>query len=96
MLLIYLSRLRACSSLLSNRSLPKLFYDVRSATDALFHQFGVTLDGVTDLQITEVAVRRFAHGGVRFVAPLVAAVERYLEKGLPDVKEPINQDEEVR
>ena len=34
--------------------------DCRKDSDALFHQFGVRLRGVTDLQVAEVALRRCA------------------------------------
>jgi hypothetical protein len=45
------------SDMLSNRDILKITFDCRADSDALFHQFGIKLTGVLDLQVYEQAVR---------------------------------------
>ena len=44
-------------SLLEDKSITKITFDCRSDSDALFHQFGVTLSGVLELQVLDQAIR---------------------------------------
>lgn len=53
--------------------IPKVFFDVRDGSDALFRLYGVALQGVHDLQLMELATRRGAKG---FVADLAQCIER--------------------
>ncbi|KAI9041893.1 uncharacterized protein KD926_006439 [Aspergillus affinis] len=41
-------------------SIPKVFFDVRSDSDALYSHFGINLAGVQDVQLMELATRRFS------------------------------------
>ena len=43
--------------ILESSSYPKIFFDVRNDSDALFNHFGILLDGVQDLQLMELATR---------------------------------------
>lgn len=44
--------------ILESESIPKVFFDVRNDSDALFSHFGIKLAGIQDLQLMEVATRR--------------------------------------
>ncbi|GLI80011.1 hypothetical protein PoHVEF18_008359 [Penicillium ochrochloron] len=44
-------------SILESSDIPKVFFDVRNDSDALFSHFGVKLTGVIDLQLMELATR---------------------------------------
>ncbi|KAK7052130.1 ribonuclease H-like domain-containing protein [Favolaschia claudopus] len=70
---------QSLKSILEDRSVKKLFFDLRNDSDALFNLFGVTLANVYDLQLLEVAVR-WSNVGVcpRFVKGLVSSLENYL------------------
>ena len=48
-------------AMLEDASITKIMFDCRRDSEALFHQFGVTLRGVLDLQVLEQAVR-IQHG----------------------------------
>ena len=41
---------------------PKIMFDCRAESDALFHQFGVRLNGVLDMQIMDQATRIYLRG----------------------------------
>ena len=43
---------------LESQNIPKVFFDVRNDADALFAHFGISLQGVWDIQLMEVAARR--------------------------------------
>ncbi|PKY09371.1 exonuclease [Aspergillus campestris IBT 28561] len=53
-------------------SIPKVFFDVRHDSDALFAHFGVRLAGVQDLQLMEVATRQCRR---RFLSGLAKCIE---------------------
>ncbi|PWY96532.1 ribonuclease H-like protein [Aspergillus sclerotioniger CBS 115572] len=61
--------------ILESSTIPKVFFDVRNDADALYHHFGVTLAGVQDLQLMELA----AHDHRR---PIVNGLKRCLEKDI--------------
>jgi 3'-5' exonuclease len=44
-------------TLLEDEQIPKIMFDCRSDSDALFHQYGVRLSGVQDMQILDQAAR---------------------------------------
>ncbi|KAJ4291125.1 hypothetical protein N0V90_010323 [Kalmusia sp. IMI 367209] len=54
-------------SILESDSIPKVFFDVRNDSDALFAHFGIKLQGIIDLQLMELATRG---GSGRFSDPL--------------------------
>lgn len=45
-------------AILQSESIPEVFFDVRNDADALFAHFGVSVEGVVDVQLMEVAARR--------------------------------------
>lgn len=47
-------------SILESSSIPKVFFDVRNDSDALFSHYGISLSCVQDLQLMELATRRFS------------------------------------
>ena len=68
-------RRQSLRSILECASIPKVFFDVRSDSDALFNLFNIALAGVVDLQILEYASRKT---GLGFVNGLSACIERGL------------------
>ena len=44
-------------SLLENKTIEKVTFDCRADSDALFHQFGVKLNGVLDMQVLDQGIR---------------------------------------
>jgi len=44
--------------ILESESIPKVFFDVRNDSDALFHHYEIKLAGIYDLQLMELATRR--------------------------------------
>jgi hypothetical protein len=51
---------------------------VRTDSDALFHQFGVRLRRVLDVQLSEVALRKEANGSTHRLKGLGACLDTYL------------------
>lgn len=49
---------KTLKDILQNDKIPKVFFDVRNDSDALFAHFGVALQGVEDVQLMESATRR--------------------------------------
>lgn len=45
-------------TLLEDANIPKVFFDVRNDSDALFHHYQVALAGIEDIQLMEYAARR--------------------------------------
>ncbi|KAJ5389389.1 uncharacterized protein N7496_000457 [Penicillium cataractarum] len=60
-------------AILESPNIPKVFFDVRNDSDALFSHFGVELAGVIDLQLMELATRYFSK---RCVNGLAKCIER--------------------
>jgi len=85
---VFSKTLPSFRSLLEDSAVTKVTFDCRSDSDALFHQFGVSLAGVLDLQVFDQAVRihqgelppkkniYFEHGGV----PLLSGMEKVLSR----------------
>ncbi|KAK3313022.1 ribonuclease H-like domain-containing protein [Apodospora peruviana] len=44
-------------SILESPDIPKVFFDVRNDSDALYHHFNISLQGIHDLQLMELATR---------------------------------------
>ncbi|MCJ1384307.1 hypothetical protein MMC17_007423 [Xylographa soralifera] len=59
-------------SILESESVPKVFFDVRNDADALFAHYQVSLVGVDDIQLWEVATRS---GSQKFVHGLAKCIE---------------------
>ena len=60
-------------SILESALVPKVFFDVRNDSDALFAHFRISLQGVHDVQLLEVATRQFSK---ERVAGLAKCIER--------------------
>lgn len=58
--------------ILESKSNPKVFFDVRNDSDALYSHFHIKLAGVVDLQLWELAARPFAG---RFLKGLAKCIE---------------------
>lgn len=59
--------------ILESSLIPKVFFDVRNDSDALFSHFNVKLAGVIDLQLMELATRSFSR---KYVNGLAKCIER--------------------
>jgi len=59
--------------ILESDSIPKVFFDVRNDSDALFSHFEISLAGVHDIQLMELATRTFSR---RCVNGLAKCIER--------------------
>ncbi len=65
-------------SILESSDIPKVFFDVRNDSDALFHLHGISLDGVIDLQVMELVTRDKCSEPAYDVFDLARCVERDL------------------
>jgi exonuclease 3'-5' domain-containing protein 1 len=63
-------------SVLQSESIPKVFFDVRNDSDALFSHFEISLAGIVDLQVMEYATRTFRK---KFVNGLSKCIENDLD-----------------
>lgn len=59
--------------MLESEAIPKIFFDVRNDSDALFSHFQIRLAGIQDLQLMELATRGF---GRKYVNGLAKCIER--------------------
>lgn len=50
---------KCLKDILEAKDVPKVFFDVRNDSDALFHHFQIKLSGVDDIQLMELATRTF-------------------------------------
>jgi exonuclease 3'-5' domain-containing protein 1 len=50
---------KCLKAILEAKDIPKVFFDVRNDSDALFHHFQISLSGVEDIQLMELATRTF-------------------------------------
>lgn len=66
-------------SVLQSSTIPKVFFDVRNDSDALYSHFQVSLAGVIDVQVMEYATRNYAK---RFVSGLSKCIETDLNLSL--------------
>ncbi|OAX77410.1 hypothetical protein ACJ72_08292 [Emergomyces africanus] len=63
-------------SILECADTPKVFFDVRNDSNALFFHFGIRLRGVEDIQLMENATRPGLAGRKKFVSGLARCVEQ--------------------
>jgi exonuclease 3'-5' domain-containing protein 1 len=61
--------------ILESDSIPKVFFDVRCDSDVLFRHFGISLAGIHDIQLMELATRYLSK---KFVYGLSKCIERDL------------------
>lgn len=61
------------TSILEPAAIPKAIFDVRNDSDALYNHFQVSLNGIKDLQLMELATRQ---GPKEFVAGLAKCIQR--------------------
>ena len=66
---------------LENPHATKLMFDCRVDSDALYHQHGVKLAGVFDVQLADVAARRRRSLAVTFLAGMPKCAQRHLSAG---------------
>ena len=59
--------------ILESREIPKVFFDVRNDSDALYTHYNIHLVGIQDLQLMELATRTF---GRKYVNGLAKCIER--------------------
>ncbi|KAL7903800.1 ribonuclease H-like domain-containing protein [Trichoderma velutinum] len=59
--------------ILESNAIPKVFFDVRNDSDALYSHFQIKLDGVLDLQLMKLATRSFSR---RCVSGLSKCIEK--------------------
>lgn len=70
---------KSLKKILEDREIPKVFFDVRNDSDALFTHYGVAIQGVEDVQLMESATRTTT-ASRRFLSGLNKCVgESYLE-----------------
>jgi len=62
-------------AILESDAIPKAFFDVRNDSDALYSHFGISLAGICDIQLMELATRSFSK---RCVNGLAKCMERDL------------------
>ncbi|KAN0068781.1 Ribonuclease H-like domain containing protein [Elaphomyces granulatus] len=59
-------------AILESSTVPKVVFDIRNDSDALFSLYGISVDGIQDLQLMELATRK---GSKNFVAGLAKCIE---------------------
>jgi hypothetical protein len=67
--------------LLEAENIPKIFFDVRNDSDALFHHFQISLPGVGDIQLMELATRTFSK---KYVSGLQKCIENDAAMTIPE------------
>jgi exonuclease 3'-5' domain-containing protein 1 len=77
---------RSLKDILEDPGRIKLVFDCRSDADALYHQYGVRLQGVLDVQLLEVASRRAKGYQVLYNASLAKTMSRYGLWGAAEVE----------
>jgi exonuclease 3'-5' domain-containing protein 1 len=60
-------------NILESPTIPKVIFDIRNDSDALFSHFQISVDGIQDLQLMELATRK---GSKDFVAGLAKCIEK--------------------
>ena len=73
---------RSLKAVLEDPEVTKLMFDCRVDSDALFHQHGIRLGGVYDVQLADVAARRRASQAVSLLSGMPRCAARHLGKGL--------------
>lgn len=70
-------------TILEAPSIPKVFFDVRNDSDAMFSHYGIELQCIKDLQVMELAVRS---GPQQYVAGLAKCIENHAGLPFPDLQ----------
>jgi exonuclease 3'-5' domain-containing protein 1 len=60
-------------NILESPTIPKVVFDIRNDSDALFSLFQISVDGIKDVQLMELATR---NGSRRFVSSLVECIKQ--------------------
>jgi exonuclease 3'-5' domain-containing protein 1 len=71
---------KTLKDILQDGKIPKVFFDVRNDSDALFAHFGVALQGVEDIQLMESATRTTTSSR-KYLNGLAKCIEQAKEKG---------------
>jgi exonuclease 3'-5' domain-containing protein 1 len=79
--------IQTLKDILENRKIPKVFFDVRNDSDALFGHFGIKMKGIIDLQLMENASRHTGASGKRFLDGLGKCIQR--DSGLSDAEKKV-------
>jgi exonuclease 3'-5' domain-containing protein 1 len=66
------SNTTSLKTILESPTIPKVIFDIRNDSDALFSLFQISVDGIKDLQLMELATRK---GSKDFVAGLAKCIE---------------------
>ncbi|KAM7195045.1 hypothetical protein V8F33_006914 [Rhypophila sp. PSN 637] len=69
---------QSVKSLLESATISKVFFDVRTDAEILYHQYGVSLGGVQDLQLMELAARAVGPRSLRHLNSLPRCINRDL------------------
>jgi exonuclease 3'-5' domain-containing protein 1 len=69
-------------TILESSTIPKVFFDVRNDSDALFNLYQVSLDGVKDIQLMELGCRPGPESSKKYVADLAKCVAK--SSAIPD------------
>ncbi|SPO04166.1 uncharacterized protein DNG_06849 [Cephalotrichum gorgonifer] len=70
--------------ILESETIPKVFFDVRNDSDALYSHFHIRLSGIQDLQLMELATRTFRRSHVNGLAKCIARDAPMGDKELVD------------
>ncbi|KAK4206573.1 hypothetical protein QBC37DRAFT_300544 [Rhypophila decipiens] len=65
-------------TILESATIPKVFFDVRTDAEILYHRYGVSLGGVQDLQLMELAARAVCPRPLRHLSSLPRCINRDL------------------
>ena len=68
---------RCLRELLCSTTVTKFMFDCRSDVDALYHQYGIKINNVVDLQLYEVGYRRCSGHKTRFYSGLSKTLQTY-------------------
>ena len=76
---------RVLEPIFDNESIVKYMFDCRSDVDALYHQYGIKLSGVVDVQLYEIAYRKCTgYGKARFYHGLFKTMSEFkCQAGIP-------------
>jgi exonuclease 3'-5' domain-containing protein 1 len=61
-------------SILENKEIPKVFFDIRNDSDVLYSRFQISVNCIIDMQVLELANRS---GSIKLVNGLAKCIENY-------------------
>lgn len=64
-------------TILENARIPKVFFDVRNDSDALFAHYSIALGGIIDLQLMELGARYGSFENRKYVSGLAKCIQRH-------------------